>query len=170
MKTPKDPNGKNDEWVELYNNGCSDANLTDWRIGDVSRIGDILPIKVGDELILAKGAYAVIKPGGSGLLFTDGTTVWNVGEGVQFGSNLNDQDDSMFLYDSYGSEVDVVSYNCKKTPPVNCDKSLADGDTMERTISDDNESFKATQTAGGTPGKPNSSFTTKTCEVCSTPT
>jgi len=157
---PADGEDPNDEWVEIFNNCCSPIDLTGWRIGDVSKTNDLLPISDGENLIMLPNAYAVLIPGQSGLSFTDGTNVFHIGEGVMFGSNLNDNFDSIFLYDDDGNEMDSIRYNCDTTNSgfQNCSSggNFPAGNTLERKNAGDNTSFEPQNNPS--PGVENAGF------------
>lgn len=145
-----------------YSTGCSDADLTNWRFGDVSLVNGLLPFRGpdGKEMLLEPGKHLVLIACKSTDAFVD-TLPDDVHiicvdtDDFEIGSNFNDDHDQLFLQDASGNEVDNVRYNCDdmKPPVLNCDNTLPDGATMERTKTGDNESF-VKGPLGGTPGGP----------------
>jgi hypothetical protein len=178
LKTP-DVNGTNDtrpddEWVEIYNNGCETVDLSGWRLGDVSRTDGLIPLQIGDgEMTLEPDAFAVLVALGTSALidtFPNGTKVFNV-DSFQIGSNLNDDVDQLFLYDNFGNKVDHVRYRCKDDgqPKQNCPDGVTPGFTKERIISDNSTSFAKSTDKGGTPGTRPDGFVRNECDQCPPP-
>lgn len=122
------------EWIELYNRGDSDVDLTGWRIGDEETAGATAPteammffpegavIKAGQFFIVAINAYAFeglyrfapnveVASGTSGdnpevpNLTTDDE--WDPDGGI---INLSNNQDQVLLRDALGFEVDRVSW------------------------------------------------------------
>lgn len=89
-------NSANDEWLELYNNGSNDVDLTGW----VLKADDDTP------LINLSGA---IPAGGYFLLErTDDNTVPNVTADLIYTGALENSDEILILKNASGSEVDRV--------------------------------------------------------------
>ncbi len=102
-----DPRGADatDEWVELYNYGPTDIDLSGFTIADMGSdddpIGGIIP--AGDFIILAKDAATF-------------TTIWGVGTpGVDVvdvpGLVLSNSGDELVLLDLFGIEIWSLAYD-----------------------------------------------------------
>lgn len=153
-----DTGEKNDEWIELYNNGCVPINLTGWRIGDVSLTDGMIPLEGADgiTMMLDPGAYAVVIPGNTGMVFVDGTQLIQV-DTPKIGSNLNDDIDSIFLYDDNANQIDTTSWNFPNG-------AFPGGNSIERTSAADNTSFR---TQGDpSPGGANDGFNSGATSCC----
>ena len=102
------------EWVELYNFGSSDANLTNWEFGDSSN-NDIIK----GDLILKPNNYALLTSEASSVGF-----LWDIGECnilyAEGALGLNDGGDNIYLYNSSDDIIDSLSY-----PDLNDNKIYA---------------------------------------------
>ena len=107
-----------DEWIELYNDGSSTVDLTNWRIqtldGDppITLSGNIAP---GSYLVLERGSQNVVQ-GVTGLVYS--------------ANLLDDTGETLYLLDDTSSIVDTVNSNGGVWP---AGTSSPDFRTMERT-------------------------------------
>lgn len=106
------------EWIEIYNNGSVEINVSNWIIGDNDNNDTLeggLYNKEG-TLIPAKG-YAIITD--------DSTRVYNnfnvsdkaiklYVDDASIGNGLSNDGESIYLYDNNGLIVDTVTYNKTK--------------------------------------------------------
>ena len=160
------------EWIELYNYGTSDADLTDWQISDEGAIDD-LGLIGGGTILVPAGGYALISGNPTGI-YTDSNYYKDdidtaVPAPIQIqvddewiGTRMADNSETITLIDSAGNPVDSVTYFDSWGGDGN-------GDTVERKDpqgpSNDASNWEASrQTTGDTtappyyrtPGKANS--------------
>jgi prepilin-type N-terminal cleavage/methylation domain-containing protein len=116
------------EWVEIYNYGTDDIDLTGWQISD-SRNTDVLGIGPGGStMTLPAGGYAIITANP-----TDVYTFYTVDPGAirlqvpdsSIGNGLADSSEVISILDSSGNTVDSVTYDDSWGAD-------GDGDTLER--------------------------------------
>ena len=87
-----------DEWIELYNPGASDIDLTNWQITDNGDINEAL-----SGTIPAGGYYLLER--------TDDTTVSDVTADFIYTGALTDTGESLFLYDDLSNLIDSANGN-----------------------------------------------------------
>ena len=149
-----DPSGSEffDEYIELYNVGETAVDLTAWRIGDDDETDTI----VGETLILAPGAYALILDAGYAehskhydplpesvlRLTVDNPTLGHSGL-----SNVRSE--RILLIDASGDTVSVGSYEPGNPPGVSEEQiDVMRGDALDNWVD--------ARWSGGTPGAVNS--------------
>jgi parallel beta-helix repeat protein len=112
---PNVTQGANEEWIEIYNLGELDINLTGWRIIDGGNdLNYTIPANDSDwDGILESGSYLVFHIGGT--LDTLAEDIYgNSASGV-----LNDTNDSISLLSANGTGIDFVRYgDCTDEPPA----------------------------------------------------
>lgn len=93
-------NGSADEWIELYNSGSTDINLTGYVIESESKK---LSIKLSG--ILTAGQYYLIER-------TDDNSVPNIQADLvsTFGTGLSNSGDNLYLNDANGQSIDSVLF------------------------------------------------------------
>jgi len=100
------PDSGEGEWIEIYNTLSSDVGLKDWMISDqdtVRRIGLFSPsdtISGGEYFIIARD---------SSIFWQDPAVSGKIRVSSKFPS-LNNDSDSMFLFDPSGRQIDGVNY------------------------------------------------------------
>lgn len=97
----------NHEYLELYTD--SEVNLQNWRIGDL-RSNDSLSLLKGD-FIIQGGEYVLVVESGfnfSAYNVPDSVTVLSSGSTI--GNNLNNDKDTVFIYDESLNLIDSASY------------------------------------------------------------
>ncbi len=146
-----DPLTGQPEWIELFNPGSENVNLCKWQISDSNTDRRIL-ITDKDSFVFPSG-YVVISQDSSivrlfspfsGTLFVPGKF-----------PRLNNDSDSVVLFDSSGSVVDSVDYQSKW--------GGGDGFSLERinpqSFSNNSSNWsQCVSVEGGTPGRKNSVF------------
>lgn len=86
------PETGNPEWLEIYNFGESDVDLTDWKIFETSSYYDYLPSQV-----LAPSEYIVLED--------------DEGNGLLNRVTLNNSGDDIYLLDSSDTEIHKIEYS-----------------------------------------------------------
>ena len=145
------------EWVELYNTGPSNVNLSVWKLWDTNPAND--PFIVPNNTYLDAGEYLVICSNLGFIYFTYHITnaIGNFGD--KFG--LGNGDDTVVLLNDSGSEIDRVMYNDAYPWPFQPDGG---GPSLERLnpLSPSNDPHNwapsVPVTDYGTPGRQNSLF------------
>jgi len=98
------------EWFEIFNNGASEVDITDWRFNDGSNHVFGKPPKNGGQgsLIIPSGAYAIVAKEADTFL----SAHYGFSNTVIDGSfSLTDTGDTLLLIDGDGVTVDTVSYD-----------------------------------------------------------
>ncbi|MFQ5951834.1 MAG: lamin tail domain-containing protein [Candidatus Omnitrophota bacterium] len=119
-------NERRREWVELYNYGTSDVDLTGWQISDSSQTDTLEP--GNGTMTIPAGGFAIITANP-----TDVYTYYSVDPGAirirvdddRIGNTLSDSSETITILDSLGSSVDAVTYD-------DAWGGDGDGDTVER--------------------------------------
>lgn len=88
------------EWIELHNPGTTSITMNGWKIGDAS----LLPPKNIPLTTIQPGGFVVLVNGTSSSLFP------GIPLATMVVPTLNNDLDSIVLYDSNGNSVDIVSY------------------------------------------------------------
>jgi hypothetical protein len=93
------------EWIELYNNGSSSVNLANWNISDESNKNLTLDITIAaNGFVILSRNFAVLNQTYPGINNTGIVIGYNTFE-------LNNDGDSLFLYNSSSDKVDNISYS-----------------------------------------------------------
>lgn len=102
------PEGDDDnyEWVEIYNNGSADYNISGLMIGDMSSNDTLLKLQGGE--ILHPGGYAIVGESGINLSLYQNATVFSAGSSI--GNGLGNANDTVFLYLN-NTLLDRVNYS-----------------------------------------------------------
>ncbi|MFH1897985.1 MAG: lamin tail domain-containing protein [Candidatus Desantisbacteria bacterium] len=140
-----DPGTTSCEWVEVYNNGNTEINLSSWRFFDGST--HTLSLDQGTWTIPAQG-YAVLADNGATFTTTYGT---NTGTIIKTAMSLSNSGDTVVLINPQGVFIGSITYS----------GGNGNGKSLERTSPEGSE-WKESQTLGGTPGKRNSVATAET--------
>lgn len=93
------------EWIELYNYGESDANLSGWKIKDGSTERAIFPYNRG--FIIGPNSFIVISRDGEN--FTAEYPGYN-GPVLESSFSLSNEGESLLLIDDKGNDVDYIYY------------------------------------------------------------
>ena len=146
------------DWVELYNAGATDVDLTGWTYSDadddhVFAFPDGTILKSGEYLVAAQeiASFSVIHPSVS-------NAVGDAGFGLAGGGEL------VRIFDASGAIVDSLTYDDSAPWPEE-----ADGDGYTLALTDpmcDNhlpECWSASAQMNGTPGAPNFPQSDETC-------
>ena len=100
-----------DEWIEIYNDGNEDINLSNWKIEDKVR-DDILSdgILKAEQygIITAKGTLAYLNYN-----FSNECIQFYVGD-TNIGGGLNNENETIFLLNLNGIIVDTINYSTSK--------------------------------------------------------
>jgi len=165
------------DWIELYNAGKEDIDISNWRLTDLDIIRPIVPLAVPalpvtddaepvldsshiffipPQTTLAAGAYLVILKSSSDF-FNAYKGVTNYCKKIL---NLTlDEDERLALYDCDGNQVNAFRYDNKAPWPTSPD---GNGSSLELVNPTDYNfivsNWSASKTSGGTPGKINSVF------------
>ncbi|MEA2035979.1 MAG: lamin tail domain-containing protein, partial [Nanoarchaeota archaeon] len=114
--------GDFNEWIELYNNGTSEVDLTGWKINDIAF--SAITIGVDEYIVVAEDLTGRFDE-----YFSNNDTVWDSNDAFNATDSsalsFDDSSDKVNITNSTGDLIDVMSY----------DSSLgADGDgkTLER--------------------------------------
>jgi phosphatidylserine/phosphatidylglycerophosphate/cardiolipin synthase-like enzyme len=103
-----DPLGSDsqNEWIEIYNNGSVDVNVTDWIISDSEGADDF----IFPNLLFPPGNFIVIHsgPGANETIYLNGTLNLYMGKTSSF---LENTGDDVLLRNSTGDGVDYVAYD-----------------------------------------------------------
>jgi len=149
-KPPKNHNSH--DWFELYNPNNNELILDGYQFKDDN---DTHIFQFPSDTKIAPHGYLVVaeNPTEFRKIYTD---VSNLTGGFSFGLGTSDQ---IRIYDSFGTLMDSVAYKNSPPWPFGADET---GYTIELTnpILDNNkgENWKTSTTFLGTPGKPNSTF------------
>ncbi len=104
---------KLDEWVEIVNIGSSAVDLSKFRISDASAATDFRFALSG-----------MIGPGETKVYFGSDVVAWQAANGVsQLGLSLNNNGDTVFLYEVNGTDVAVNDTRTYATAEVADDRS-----------------------------------------------
>ncbi|MFH1859487.1 MAG: lamin tail domain-containing protein [bacterium] len=136
------------EWVEVYNNGNTEINLSNWKFFDGST--HTMTFYQGTLTIPAQG-YAVLADNGATFTTTYGT---NTGIIIKTPMSLSNSVDTVVLIDPQGVFIGSITYSSASGGNGN-------GKSLER-ISPESNEWKESQISGGTPGKKNSVAITET--------
>ena len=148
-------NERYNEFVELYNAGDQDMDMTGWQVGDADRTSELLPVR--EKMILAPGQFAMVLVENYWLNSTDYDSLIPPKallltiEHSQIGSYglSNSREETILLVDRTGVIVDSVTYTLPND----------DGISEERTTYDypfAPELWGNSVIIGGTPGFRNS--------------
>lgn len=97
------------EWVELYNSGSADIDLTEWKFNDGSNHLLNAPPKNGSRGFLAISAGEYIILSGKAEVFIIDHPEYS-GTVIDTVMSLNNTEDTLSLLDENGSTIDSVSY------------------------------------------------------------
>ncbi|MBU0700400.1 lamin tail domain-containing protein [bacterium] len=146
------PDGSDDnrEWVELYNSGLTDVNLSGWRFFD-GGTHSLTPYPETGTIIPSQG-YAVIVNNGATFTSVYGT---NTGTILQCTAmRLGNSSDTVALINLSGDSIGSITYSSALGGNDN-------GKSLER-ISPESNEWKESQVGSGTPGRRNSVAATET--------
>jgi len=114
------------EWVELYNYGGEDVDMTGCTLSDSSRTDTLEP--GGTTMILPAGGYGIITANTSDVFLyysVDPSAVWIKVDDNRIGNLLDNDVDSVTITDPGGNVIDSVEYQSSWG-------GSGDGDTLER--------------------------------------
>ncbi|MFH1962046.1 MAG: lamin tail domain-containing protein, partial [bacterium] len=145
------PAGSDDnrEWVELYNSGLTDVNLSGWRFFD-GGTHSLTPYP-GTGTIIPSQGYAVIVNNGATFTAVYGT---NTGIIIKTAMSLGNSTATVALINPSGDSIGSVIYSSASGGNGN-------GKSLER-ISPESNEWKESQVGSGTPGRRNSVAATET--------
>lgn len=157
MYDPDQCNGDVCEWVELYNDGNEEVDLTDWTLCDDELLVGYIncndnELYCVEDLVLGSGEYALITDGDSGtdvynyFPVDENSLALHVDSGTICSYGLNNNGENIYLKNESGDEVYNVDYEPLVETPDH---------TLERR--EDNTWGESLYT-NGTPGWENSIF------------
>ncbi|MGB2600253.1 MAG: lamin tail domain-containing protein [Candidatus Omnitrophota bacterium] len=119
-------NERKREWVELYNYGTTDVDLTGWQLSDSGATDDLQ--QGNGTMIVPAGGYAIITANPTDVYSyytVDPSAIRIEVDDSSIGNGLSDKSDTITILDPLGSSVDVVTYD-------DAWGGDGDGDTIER--------------------------------------
>ena len=137
------PTVASDEWIELYNYGASDVDISNWTISDPNYTGTI----VDTSFIISPGEFVIISEVDT--TFTCNTIF------VDNWPYLNNDGDTLYLRDSDGNLVDMAVYTASSSWEHDVSLELSD---YTADGSDPANWFACTTSTGSTPCQQNSVF------------
>ncbi len=98
---PSELGGTYAEWIELYNDGSGEVNLTGWKISDNRDIS-------GDDLIIPASGYFVIA---KTAFFDNFSYYYSTTANAKAGFSLNNGGEQILLINTSGDTIDSVTYS-----------------------------------------------------------
>jgi len=148
-------NGKDREWVELYNKSAKSIDLTDWKLNDgdnATNHGLNVPPKNNSQgsMIMPAGGYIVLT--GDAWTFVNGSYAGYNGAVIDTVMSLKNSSSTVKIIAPDGLVVDEVAYSSSWG-------ANGDGKTLERKTagggSNDSANWAPSSANGGTPGAVN---------------
>jgi hypothetical protein len=135
-----------DDYLELYNRGSAPVDLSGWTFSGIT-----LTLPTGST-IPAGGYFTVTRDA------TEFQTRYGRTANAVYGGNLSNSGETIALKDATGATIDTVTYGTDDPWPVRADGTGPSLELIDSSLNNDDflNWAAATNTAGATPGAPNS--------------